>query len=138
MMQKLLIFIVVFALLLIPAMSLSCSGNVKAALGEEFTLPISKTIDIAGEDLSIEFVKVIEDSRCPTGTECIWVGQANCQMLMIYPDTSLELILVQTGGNAATYDYFSYLINFRLEPYPEAKKTITPSEYKLIMTVTKK
>lgn len=137
-MQKAFIFLIVIALLLLPAVSLSCAGNIKAVLGETFTLPIGQTVDIAGEDLSIQFLKVIEDNRCPTGMQCISMGQANCRMLMIYPDTSHEILLIQPGGNAASYDYFKYMIYFKLEPYPEGGKKIAPSDYKLIMTITRK
>ena len=57
--------------LLLAAVSFSCTSevNVKASLGEEFTLPVGKTADIDSEDLSIQFIKVTADSRCPNVCE---------------------------------------------------------------------
>ncbi|MGD0779524.1 MAG: hypothetical protein ABR954_01900 [Dehalococcoidales bacterium] len=138
-MKRIFIIAGLLIILLLPVASLSCGeGNIKAALGEEFTLPVGKTADIAGEDLSIQFVEVTEDSRCPTGVECVWMGVARCRMLMKQAETSKEITLAQAGGTDAYEDYSKYKISFKLEPYPEGAKIKAQSDYKLVMTVTKK
>ncbi len=50
-------------LVLIPA----CKASVTAAPGQEFQLKVGQTASISGEDLTLKFVRVSEDSRCPTG-----------------------------------------------------------------------
>lgn len=45
----------------------SNTGEVQASLGQEFTLSINQTATISGQNLSIKFIDVTEDSRCPTG-----------------------------------------------------------------------
>lgn len=47
-----------------------------APLGKNFDARIGERVDIAGESLAVTFEKVVEDSRCPTGTTCIWEGDA--------------------------------------------------------------
>jgi len=47
-------------------------------------LSLGKSI-IVHTNYSVDFLEVTEDSRCPTGTECIWAGQAKV-MLMICKD----------------------------------------------------
>lgn len=49
---------------LIPACK---AGQIKANLGDEVQLRPGQQVTVSGENLSIEFVKVKEDSRCPTG-----------------------------------------------------------------------
>jgi hypothetical protein len=126
---------------------ISCSSEVSASLGKEFTLPIGKTAAIGSENISLKFDKVTTDSRCPKGVVCVWAGEARS---LIYfnsintndPPTALEL--VEQGGQPqgffqATRKFYgaTYLINFRLEPYPEAEKQINNSDYVLIMLITK-
>jgi hypothetical protein len=48
------------------------------------------------------------------------------------------MTLTQPGGSDAVDDLFRvYKVNFKLEPYPEAGKQITASDYRLVMTVIK-
>ena len=42
-----------------------CSEPAEAELDKEFTLAVGESAAIKGEDLSIRFVEVISDSRCP-------------------------------------------------------------------------
>jgi hypothetical protein len=138
-MRQIFIIIGLLIVLLLPSVSLSCAAgsNIKAVLGEEFTLPAGKTANIDSEGLSLNFVEVISDSRCAKGVECVWAGEAKCRMLIKIMGSPAEIIITQAGGDTAADYFVQYKINFKLEPYPEAGKTIAPSDYKLIMTVTK-
>ncbi len=137
--RNLLIIGVLVISLILPVMTLSCGGNIHASLGEEFTLPAGKTADITGEDLSIKFVEVISDSRCPTGVECVWAGEAKSQMLITLSGSSSEIVLTISGGTSSTAQevFNQYTFNFTLNPYPEIGQEIAPSDYELVMTVTK-
>ncbi|MBN1161444.1 MAG: hypothetical protein JXA17_05820 [Dehalococcoidales bacterium] len=141
-MKKLLLIIsLVSIFLLFSLASWSCgsAGSISASLGQEFTLPVGKTATIESESLSIQFVGVISDSRCPEGVECIWAGEANCRLHFTIAGSPAEMVVAQPGGgDVAARDYFiQYKIDFRLEPYPQEGQTIAPSDYRLIMRVTK-
>jgi hypothetical protein len=124
---------------LLLAASLSCSTEkITASLGQEFTLYVGKTVNIGAEDLSIMFVEVDGDSRCPTGVQCVWAGEAKCRMSVKYQGSSSELVFTQLGGNTGTQNLFNqYKVSFKLEPYPEYGKQIDKSDYRMVMTVTK-
>lgn len=130
-------------ILLLPLAALSCTssggGNIKATLGQEFTLPAGGTANFDTENLSIQFVAVTADSRCPQYAKCVTAGEAKCQMRFEIYGSPADMTLTQTGGTAATgTDYFlNYKVSYKLEPYPEVGKTIAPSGYRLVMTVTK-
>jgi hypothetical protein len=130
--------LVTFVLLLTIA-GASCTANkINASLGQEFTLPVGKTAVVTGESLSIKFVKVTGDSRCPEGVQCIQAGDVKCQILIEYLQSQSVVVLTQLGGNDINKEvYNKYTINFRVEPYPEYGKQIASSDYQLVMTVTK-
>ncbi len=117
----------------------SCTINkIKASLGQEFILPVGQTAVINGENLTIKFNGVKGDSRCPKGVECIWAGEAKCQMQITYSGSTSEVIYTQPGGDVLAQDFFNqYKVNFQLEPYPEFGKQLVSTDYKLIMTITK-
>ncbi len=137
------VFIISFlvASLLSTLIFWSCTaGGITTSLGQEFTLPVGQKAVIEGEQLTIKFVEVFGDSRCPTGVECPWIGEANCRLLFTYAGSPAEMVFAQPGGvGATTKDYFiQYKFVCKLEPYPQKDQQIDASDYKLVMTVTKK
>ena len=125
------------SLFLLPA-GLACSSQVGAFPGQEFTLPVGETAVIKGEDLSLKFIEVTGDSRCPTGVVCVWAGEATCRLRVTYQGNQSELVLTQSGGSEGTQDLLKkYTISFKLEPYPESGQEIGEKDYQLVMTVSK-
>jgi hypothetical protein len=127
------------ASIILSLMSSSCGGEkITPSLGEEFTLPVGEMASIEGESLSIKFIEVISDSRCPQGVVCVWAGEAQCRLQFSVAGSPAEMVIVQPGGGVEARDYFvQYKIDFRLEPYPQEGQEIAPSDYRLVMTITK-
>lgn len=140
-MEKTLILIcLVVVTLLLAAVPFSCasSGTITASIGEKITLPVGQTVEITGEGLKIEFVEVLSDSRCPQYAKCIVAGEAKCLMLIHYGQSLSSIEFTKQGGSVEDKEVFNkYLITFTLEPLREVGKDVAPSDYKLIMTVTK-
>jgi hypothetical protein len=140
MMKKL--FIPVFlllAILVVPLLASACSSaDVKASLGKEFTLPAGKTAAISGENLSIKFDKVTGDSRCPSDVLCIQAGDAKCDTVFKYKGNDYPAVLTVGAAFPDNYTFENFKVYFSLEPYPVSTQQIAPSDYRLIMTVTKK
>jgi hypothetical protein len=130
--------LVLVALLLLTACSPGSSLEVKASLGQEFTLPVGQTAVINGQNLSIKFEEVTADSRCAIGVECIRAGDAKCQMQITSQGSTSTVILTDTGGtDGYTHDVFNqYKVSFRLEPFPRSGEEIAPGDYRLIMKVS--
>jgi hypothetical protein len=124
------------------------SNDIKASLGQEFNLPVGKTFNIHGEGTAIKFVEVTNDSRCPKGVQCIWAGEAKCQLSIVYntketQNVPITLELIENGGidgySKANWvnNNGEYKFSFKLTPYPESGKTINSADYHLLMTINK-
>lgn len=129
----------VLLLLLLLAACGGGPGEVKANLGQEFSLSIGQTASIQGEDLQLKFLEVVNDSRCPSDVSCFWRGQASSLIEVTYLESVQKVTLVQPGltEEPSGIDFNDYLIEFNLTPYPEAGKEIKKSDYRLQLVVTK-
>jgi len=58
----------------------TADDSARAQLGTEFTLSLGDTIRLNGSPHRVKFVQVLEDSRCPVETACIWEGNARIQI----------------------------------------------------------
>jgi hypothetical protein len=133
------ICILLISVFLLAGCSPENGNNTQVSLGQEFNLPVGQTVDVKGENLTIKFVSVTNDSRCPSGAQCIWAGEAKCQMSINDHGSVSEVILTVSGGSDAIDQEFykSYKASFKLVPYPEVGKQISSTDYQLIMTLTK-
>ena len=93
---------------------------------------------ITGENLEIEFVEVVEDSRCPKNVQCIWAGRVSCIIEITDNDSLYKMVLTEPGLSYQYVDetYKEYRLAFHVEPYPELGKE-TAEKYRLLMIVSK-
>ena len=132
------LFVVIFACLLLLTSSCVAGNEVKAHLGEEFSLKSGQIAVISNENLKIEFVEVTEDSRCPKGATCIWEGRA-AALVEISTDWSTQRLELTEPGltDAPARETFKeYDITYKVEPYPEVGKEISADEYRLLITIS--
>jgi len=138
-MKKYNLFIIVLACLLLISAGCSKSKDVKANLGEEFSLNIGQTVRIASEGLEIEFIEVTGDSRCPKGVICIWAGEVTAKVAINTGKSLDELLLTEPGlsNGKATAFYQKYRLAYHVEPYPQAGTEIAEDEYRLHLKISK-
>ncbi|MFC1972275.1 hypothetical protein ACFLVE_02575 [Chloroflexota bacterium] len=142
-MRKYSLYFLLLASLAIVLLQGSCISSVdkdKTRLGEEFSLPISQSVVITGEDLDIKFVEVSEDSRCPKDVTCVWEGRVTAVVEISKGGSSQQLNLSQPGltDAPAREQYEQYEVTYKIEPYPEkAEVQITAEEYRLLIIVNK-
>jgi hypothetical protein len=143
-----------FGILIIPLILLvGCSSNsspeVQASTGQDFTLSVGQTAVISGEDFSIKFEAVSNDSRCPRGAQCIRAGEAVARVSLTQSNNSTPSVLELTepGLTSDTHQTTwtsrfgnvmrQYTIKFVIDPYPEINKQIAPGDYKLQLNITR-
>ena len=129
------------AILYLVLLSAGCSVNsaIEGHLNEELPLSIGQTMRISEEDLTVEFLAVVEDSRCPKNVTCVWTGRAVVRARITYGDLAQELLLTQPGltDEYSKEDFQHYQLSYRVLPYPEQGKTISEDEYRLLLVVSK-
>ena len=120
---------------LVPACTESPSEPAKP-VDLSLTLAAGQTSAVAGTALTLRFVGVTNDSRCPADALCILGGSATVVLEVSSNGGSTQRIELQTGDNKpASYDRFTLAI-VELSPYPFSARPIEPGEYRLTLRIT--
>jgi hypothetical protein len=96
---------------------------------ETMRVQINKEKRFAKGRLSIRFVELVEDSRCPTDTNCIWAGNAKIRIRVAGYGRSQELTLDTNGQHqSATAEGYSIKL-ISLTPAPRSNIRINRNGY---------
>jgi len=118
------------ALLAAGCMPMAATPTRRVPLGESFRLDRGETAAV--EDLSLRFVTVVEDSRCPVGVQCIRAGEGRVQ-LALRAGRETDAVIVATEGGQPRYASFGpydiHLVTLdpprrRDEPHPQYVATL--------------
>ena len=110
-------------------------------LGAEMMLRLGEAATISSEGLSIRFMGIDQDSRCPLGVECIWAGEVTAVVTLIKSrGNALEVNLtkgaVETGREKAKFEGYSIKL-IDVMPYPSAKNPGSLEEERIFSVVSK-
>ncbi|MBB6680024.1 hypothetical protein H4O20_01025 [Aequorivita sp. 609] len=101
-------------------------------------IPEGETVVLKG--VSVKFLEVIEDSRCPEGVNCMWAGRAIVKAEVTSNGKTEEVTLIfgetrpgeEKNTNLFTSDKF--VINgLTLNPYPTSESTGKDTGYVLLI-----
>jgi hypothetical protein len=115
---------------------------VSLALGttdELVEVGVGKTVPLPGTSVTVTFVRVRDDSRCPTGVTCIWEGDAVVELrVQNGADEPLRVDLHANPRFERQASALGVTISLeRLDPYPEADEPIAPGAYRLTLKFAK-
>ncbi|MHA7131475.1 hypothetical protein [Algoriphagus namhaensis] len=109
--------------------------------GEEFDIQINQTTSLCDEPVSITFLEVINDSRCPQGVDCIWAGFVQVKLELdlngqIYPvELSSDEPYSGIPSVVALQGYSVRLVD--LTPYPAINVRIDGNQRRVILSIDK-
>lgn len=130
--MKILIFVMAFAFILSAYESAEAQGTARA------TLRPGQTKSLYSGKLKIKFVEVMEDSRCPTGVNCIWAGNAKVKVIITGYRVGSKTVELNTNGGQKGDQIEGYAINLEtVTPYPKANKPIKKSSYRVEFSVSR-
>ena len=92
------------------------------------------------EGLRITFEGVAEDSRCPTGAQCVWAGDAAATFTLEKPPSAARHRTLHTNGRFERQTEVGGFV-VRLEavkPYPKEGVAISPDDYRATLIVTRR
>ena len=137
-----------FAILLAAAGLGACSPNAAqtpapqapaagAALDQPFTLRVGGRATVTGADVTVRFESVASDSRCPTGVQCVWAGNAVVRAVLSQGSKAFgaELNTTLEPRSVPYLDYTVALVS--LTPQPAQGSAIDPSQYEATFLVTR-
>ncbi len=97
-----------------------------SAQSEEF-IKLGTLKAIKGTDFSIQFTELVDDSRCPSGTQCIWAGQVTVGINILKGDKIVKTfnLTLKPGAENLKSKIFKNRLFSLLEvtPYPSIHKT---------------
>ena len=100
---------------------------VSVEMGKPFTLAAGASAKLKGEPLEIGFTRVVMDSRCPKGAECITAGVAVVAMWASHDGVRTTHELRTDPPEAAHIEQEPYTVTLdKLEPYPQVGRRIAP------------
>ncbi len=115
--------------------SVACQNNLtpeRYEYGKEFELKIGEQIRIGSDRIQVEFVDVLEDSRCPSNVTCVWAGNGKVQIRFDQDNIHLNTYLEPQETSVEN-------INIQLldlEPYPEHPRQFEKEDYKVRLLIT--
>ena len=112
----------------------------KVSVNEQFTIKAGQQVVIKGEKLSVQFSSVQNESRCPTGVQCVWEGNAAISIEVSKKRKKAEQAILNTNTaiQPNEFAYKKYRIKLlRLNPYPRIDEKIEAKDYEAVMIVTK-
>jgi hypothetical protein len=81
-------------------------STVSTAPGAEVTLHLGQEAAVQGKDLTVRYIRVVDDSRCRPDMTCVWQGEAALAFLLSEPgrgeSTTAELHSGPRTGPQAT------------------------------------
>lgn len=111
----------------------------EAALDQEFEIKLGQQVSIKREGLKISFSNVTEDSRCPTGVDCIWAGNGKVVLKLSKVRKRTAWMTLNTGVDPKQDDYREYDIKLvNLNPYPKKDSKIKKRDYVATLVVSRK
>ena len=104
---------------------------------ESFKVQVNKEKRAPKSRLSIRFLEMVEDSRCPRDVNCVWAGNAKIKIRVSKNGRSHELTM-DTNGKAQTAVAEGYQITFTgLTPEPRSNIRINRNGYIAAFEITK-
>ena len=111
----------------------------------KIAIKIPLGVSITLDNHAIKFIEVLEDSRCPKNTTCVWEGRA--RVLVEVSEKGKEsyqktLIFGKTlEGESKDKVLFSFkdskVVGMMLNPYPNSEEAIKGDTYVLLIYQTK-
>jgi hypothetical protein len=132
------LLVVVLCLFAVSACDETSPVGPSVGLNERFTLGPQEVATVPDADVSVQFVTVTGDSRCPADAVCIQGGDAIVHIRVIDGGTAFPYELHTGDSSRATVTHRQVRIALvELQPYPFSSRTIAPGEYRATLTVSR-
>jgi hypothetical protein len=129
------------SLLFLATLSILSTGfgggeAIQVKLDEPFELRIGEKASVAGGEVTLTFLAVPQDSRCPKGEQCIVAGKAVVSLEVAPRDGAAVTVEIDTTAESEEMNISGFQIAFLgLSPYPVTRRPITSQDYLLKLRI---
>ena len=104
---------------------------------QKITIRVGKKQKASRSKVTIKFLELIEDSRCPANVQCIQAGNATIKVLVSKPNSDAPVTLeLNTNLGAKGGVFANYVINLvKLTPTPAANVRLNRNAYTATFTI---
>ncbi|MDH4062787.1 MAG: hypothetical protein OEW19_00195 [Acidobacteriota bacterium] len=117
-----------------PEPTSTSAADVGQSSPAQIELQIGQNARVAS--VTITFVRVSDDSRCPRGVTCIWEGDATVELRIQPEDGAVELMSLHANPGF-TQEATAARVRVRLvrlEPSPEADRPVAAGDYRVVLS----
>jgi hypothetical protein len=124
--------------LLCSALTAACALATEpgvAALDREFGVREGEQVEVDGGQLTVRFLEVADDSRCPTGAQCAWAGEGVVLLRLARTGSEPAEVTLRTTPDKESATYQGYRVVLReLDPHPRVGGS-PPETYRATLEV---
>jgi hypothetical protein len=119
-------------------MWVGCSSTAPTArLNQDFVLAPGETTRITGADVTVRFIGVQSDFRCPADAICIQAGDAIIRIEVLSSASVARTYELHTENMQPVQHGDLALVLVQLAPYPLASRPTQPGDYRATLRVTR-
>lgn len=109
-------------------------------IGQPFTMRIGAKARVASpqirDRLEIRFLRVAEDSRCPSDVVCVWEGNAKIELEFSLEGRGKTVVALNSTHEPQEAVFAGFRVKFlALEPYPKSTQPLQPHKYRAKLIV---
>jgi hypothetical protein len=123
------------AVSLVACKSGGAAASRAASLDQEIQLAPKEQAVFDPHGLTVEFVRVIEDSRCPTDMTCVWAGEVKVQLSTRIDAAEAEQHEIKAGQDATVGELRLFVV--KVEPERISTREISADEYRVTLKVSR-
>ena len=126
--------IIGISLLALLSLGSNCRLDLSPTRSVNFLVAPGQTV--RAQDLRVQFLEVVSDTRCPANVTCVSAGDAVVafELRIDSASSEVELHVVDPGKRSALFQ--GYIVELTaLAPYPIAGQTIDPDDYRATVNI---
>lgn len=107
----------------------------RGAVGDKVTMAPQESLALA-DDSRVLFVGISQDSRCPEGVQCMWMGEAHVSLeLSAGGETTTHVLKLGPNGPTELQTQSTCVRMLDVSPYPKAGEKIEAEDYRIELEI---
>lgn len=97
--------------------------SAQAQRSQTLRVRVNQQKSLVRDNLKIRFVSLIEDSRCPEGTRCVWAGNAQIRVRITDARGRSQVFEMNTNTGAKGASFGGYAVNL-IDLQPQLRENV--------------